>query len=125
MSSYVLDASAILALLNNELGAEKVEQVLLNEVCFMSVVNWSEVARKLVLRGHSIESVGDQLTALGLEFKDFNENSAIATATIEGMALSLGDRACLALAIELEAVALTADRIWQTIATGATVECIR
>lgn len=119
MSSYVLDASAILAFLNNEPGAERVEEVLLNESCFMSAVNWSEVARKLVQRGGSVDEVLDNFIALELEFKDFTLNCANATARLEGTALSLGDRACLALAVELGAmptgggyaIALTADRM--------------
>lgn len=125
MSSYVLDASAILALLNNEPGADVVQSALTNSNCFMSVVNWSEVARKLVARGLGVESVAQTLEGLGLEFKDFDYSQAVAAALLEAPALSLGDRACLALAQSLEVVALTADQIWQTFALGITIELIR
>lgn len=125
MSSYVLDASAILALLNDEPGADRVQSVLTNAVCFISAVNWSEVARKLVLRGQSAEAIAQRLIALGLEFKDFNYRQATATAQILALSLSLGDRACLALSLELGATALTADKVWKTFATGVSVELIR
>ncbi|WP_404790735.1 type II toxin-antitoxin system VapC family toxin [Altericista sp. CCNU0014] len=123
-SSYVLDASAILALLNNEPGADRVQAALTDAVCYMSVVNWSEVARKLVLRGRSTEAIARNLMALGLEFKDFSYHQATATAQILASPLSLGDRACLALSLDLGITALTADKIWQTLATGASVELI-
>ena len=124
-SSYVLDASAILALLNNEPGADRVQAALTDAVCVMSVVNWSEVARKLVLRHQSVESVADSLMALGLVFKDFNYRQATATARILALSLSLGDRVCLALSLELGATALTADKIWTSLATGVNIELIR
>ncbi|MBW4621592.1 MAG: PIN domain-containing protein [Cyanosarcina radialis HA8281-LM2] len=74
MSSYVLDASAILALLNNETGADRVQEVLSSATCLMSVVNWSEVARKLVERGLVVEPVAQSLLAVGVEFKNFDYN---------------------------------------------------
>lgn len=124
MSSYVLDASAILALLNNEPGADVVQSALTDATCFMSVVNWSEVARKLVARGLAVEPVAQTLEGLGLEFKDFNYSQAVAAARLEAPALSLGDRACLALAQSLGVVALTVDQIWQTFALGIPVQLI-
>jgi PIN domain nuclease of toxin-antitoxin system len=125
VSSYVLDASAILALLNNEPGADTVQSVMADATCFMSVVNWSEVARKLVLKRLAVDSVAQSLLALGLEFKDFDYSQAVATALITAHTLSLGDRACLALADALGATALTADRVWESLATGVSVELIR
>jgi PIN domain nuclease of toxin-antitoxin system len=122
---YVLDASAILALLNNESGADRVQSVLENATCFMSVVNWSEVARKLVTKGHAVEPVAESLQAVGLEFKSFDYCLAVATAQIEAPPLSLGDRACLSLAATLGAIALSADQIWLTFNTGVIVELIR
>ena len=124
-SDYVLDASAILALLNNEPGADRVQEVLMDKACTMSVVNWSEVVRKLVLRSQPVESVAQSLMGLGLAFQDFNYRQATATAQIMALSLSLGDRACLALSLELSATALTADKIWQTLALDVNVELIR
>ena len=125
MSSYVLDASAILALLNNEPGADVVQSALTDATCFMSVVNWSEVAKKLVIRGLEVEPVAQTLEGLGLEFQDFDYRQAVAAAQLEAPALSLGDRACLALAQSLGAVALTADQIWQTFALSLPIQLIR
>jgi PIN domain nuclease of toxin-antitoxin system len=122
---YVLDASAILALLNDETGADRVQSVLENSTCFMSVVNWSEVARKLVDKRLAVETVAESLQAVGLEFKSFDYGLAVATARIVAPSLSLGDRACLSLAATLGAIALSADRIWLTFDTGVTVELIR
>jgi ribonuclease VapC len=122
---YVLDASAVLALLNNEVGADRVQFVLENATCLMSVVNWSEVARKLVDRERPVEPVSESLQAVGLEFKDFDYSLAVATALIAAPPLSLGDRACLSLAAEVGAIALSADQIWLKFNTGITVELIR
>jgi PIN domain nuclease of toxin-antitoxin system len=122
---YVLDASAILALLNDETGADRVQSVLENATCFMSVVNWSEVARKLISKGRAVKPVAESLQAVGLDFKSFDYSLAVATAQIEAPSLSLGDRACLSLAATLGAIALSADRIWLTFHTGVTVELIR
>jgi ribonuclease VapC len=125
MSNYVLDASAVLALLNNETGAERVQAVLEDETCFISVVNWSEVARKLVNKGKDVEPIARSLQAVGLEFRSFDYGLAVATAQITAPPLSLGDRACLSLAATLDAIALSADQIWLTFNTGVTVELIR
>jgi ribonuclease VapC len=122
---YVLDASAILALLNDETGADRVQSALEHSTCFMSVVNWSEVARKLVDKRLAVEPVAESLLAVGLEFKSFDYDLAVATARIVAPSLSLGDRACLSLAATLGAIALSADRIWLTFDTGITVELIR
>ncbi|NJK56211.1 MAG: type II toxin-antitoxin system VapC family toxin [Pleurocapsa sp. SU_5_0] len=124
-NGYVVDASAILALLNDETGADRVQSVLENATCFMSVVNWSEVARKLISKGQVVEPVAESLQAVGLEFKSFDYSLAVATAQIEAPSLSLGDRACLSLAATLGAIALSADRIWLTFDIGVTVELIR
>lgn len=121
---YVLDASAVLALLNDETGADRVQSVLENATCFMSVVNWSEVARKLISKGRAVEPVAESLQAVGLKFKSFDYSLAVATAQIEAPSLSLGDRACLSLAATLGVIALSADRIWLTFDTGVTVELI-
>ncbi|MGL5796056.1 MAG: type II toxin-antitoxin system VapC family toxin [Waterburya sp.] len=122
---YVLDASAILALLNNETGADRVQSILENAPCVMSVVNWSEVARKLLGKDLAVKPIAESLQAVGLEFKSFDYGLAVATAQILAPPLSLGERACLSLAATLGAIALSADQIWLTFDTGVTVELIR
>ena len=100
MAKTVLDASALLAFIYREPGAERVTGVL-GEAA-ISTVNYSEVVTKLALRNRSPQRILDELTEFELEVVDFNRALAedaglLATAT-RGQGLSLGDRACLALA---------------------------
>ena len=127
MAKTVLDASALLAFINREPGAERVTAVL-GEAA-ISTVNFSEVVTKLALRNRSPQRVLDELTEFELEVVDFNRALAedaglLATAT-RGQGLSLGDRACLALARRENAVALTADNAWRQVQVGIEIQFIR
>ncbi len=109
----VLDASAVLAVLDGEDGADVVEPILQDAV--ISSVNFSEVAGKLVDQGIPHENVRSILDALQLNVRTFDAGQAYAAAELRGTAprqLSLGDRACLALAAALGGTAVTADRHW-------------
>lgn len=112
--SCVLDASALLALLQQELGAETVETLL--EEAVISSVNWSEVVQKSLDRGVELDNLREDLKALGLSIAPFDvEDAEIAAALRRGTAelgLSLADRACLALASRLSIPALTTDSAW-------------
>ena len=123
----VLDASALLALLHQEPGAEAVEQAL--STAIMSSVNWCEVAQKRVQRGLPVEPLRVDLVELGLEILPFTVEEAEAAAGMyqatRSSGLSLGDRACLALAQRLGAPAWTADRRWVDIHLGVEVRLIR
>jgi PIN domain nuclease of toxin-antitoxin system len=111
---YVLDASALLCLLNAEPGQEVVADALSESV--MSAVNLSEVVAKLCDHGLSDADIRDALDGLSLDVRPFTSDQAYASGALRRLTrelgLSLGDRACLALAAELGAVALTADRQW-------------
>ena len=127
MAKTVLDASALLAFINREPGAERVTAVL-GEAA-ISTVNFSEVVAKLALRNRSPQRILDELTEFELEVVDFNRGLAedaglLATAT-RGQGLSLGDRACLALARRENAVALTADNAWRQVQVGIEIQFIR
>jgi ribonuclease VapC len=127
MAKTVLDASALLAFINREPGAEMVTAVL-GEAA-ISTVNFSEVVTKLALRNRSPQRILDELTEFELEVVDFNRALAedaglLATAT-RGQGLSLGDRACLALARRKNAVALTADNAWRQVQVGIEIQFIR
>jgi ribonuclease VapC len=127
MAKTVLDASALLAFINREPGAERVTAVL-GEAA-ISTVNFSEVVTKLALRNRSPQRILDELTEFELEVVDFNRALAedaglLATAT-RGQGLSLGDRACLALARRENAVALTADNAWRQVQIGIEIQFIR
>jgi ribonuclease VapC len=125
--TVVLDASAVLALLHDEPGADRVDAVLGDAV--LSTVNWAEVAGLLDARGlpaaplrETIEALGIELRAFGAE--DADETGGLYTSTRDA-GLSLGDRACLALARSLGAPALTADRAWLDVDVGVEVRCLR
>jgi ribonuclease VapC len=111
-TGVVLDASAVLALLQEEQGADEVEGLL--DGASMSCVNLSEVIQKAEQHGVETEGFEYDLEALGIEFRDFDVSMARPTAELwsTGRGLSLGDRACLALANGTDATAITADGRW-------------
>ena len=115
--SVVLDASALLALLQGEPGSDVVTDLLPGSV--MSAVNLSEVIAKLTDHGLSLDEVHAVLDGLPIDVRSFDRDAAFATGELRGMTrgagLSLGDRACLALAMRLELKAITADRAWTSL----------
>jgi PIN domain nuclease of toxin-antitoxin system len=121
----VLDASAVLALLHEEPGADEVEAAL--DGALMSCVNLSEVIQKAEQHGADTEGLEYDLEALGVTFRPFDVPAArTATAAWKaGSGLSLGDRACLALAAEVDGVALTTEGRWAQVAEGVHVRVIR
>ena len=127
-SSYVLDASALLALLHRELGSEVVEASV--AVSVISSVNWAEVLQKIIARGDREPSeVVDELGFLGLAVIPFTADDAEGAAQLwfvgRQIGLSLGDRACLSLAQRLGLPALTGDRRWATLDLDIEVRLIR
>ena len=127
MSEVVLDASALLALLNAEPGAEKVAAVLSGAV--VSAVNLSEVAAKLAEAGMPEASIRKALDGLALEVVPFDREQAYATGQLRPLTrplgLSLGDRACLALAQQLGLPAVTTDADWANLELGIDVQLVR
>ena len=112
--SVVLDASALLAVIEDEPGAETVEDTLADSA--ISAVNFSEVVAKLVDRGFGNEAVVARMNAFSLAVHAFDAAQAWRAGLLRretrARGLSLGDRACLALAEALEAPAMTMDRSW-------------
>jgi len=125
----VLDASAVLALLFEEPGAEVVRAQLRTGV--IGAANLAEVLAKLSDHGLPAMETVRAVTILGLEVAPMTEAQARRSAELRPMTravgLSLGDRACLALAAELGAPVLTADRSWDAVAgtAGVSVQVIR
>jgi PIN domain nuclease of toxin-antitoxin system len=123
----VLDASALLALLNSEAGSRVVEESL--SVAAISAVNLSEVVSKLSERGMPITAVRAALEGLGLDVRPFDAAMAYSAGSLRpatrGLGLSLGDRACLALGHSLGAPVLTTDRSWKKLKIGVKVRSIR
>jgi ribonuclease VapC len=129
----VLDASALLAYLQGEPGADSVATSLTQGTA-MSAVNWAEVLSKLLERGKMPQAVTAQLRDLGLlgqaiQICPVDEALALIIAKLlpstRAMGLSLGDRACLALALTLNLPALTADKAWSNVDAGILVQLIR
>jgi ribonuclease VapC len=128
MNKIVLDASAILAMLNDEPGAEKITPELLSRAT-TSAVNLAEVQTILVREGGD----PDESWALAVDpipsVEPFTaEHARIAGTLIQkttSLGLSLGDRACLALAIALEAPVYTTDRLWKKLKLGIPIYFLR
>ncbi|MGZ4152310.1 MAG: type II toxin-antitoxin system VapC family toxin [Actinomycetota bacterium] len=123
----VLDASAVLALLEGEPGADEIEALLDGSV--ISAVNLSEVLQKTIEHDVDTDGLEYDLEALGVEIRAFGALQARAAAELweraPRAALSLGDRACLALASGLDLAAVTADRRWSSLPLGVRVRVVR
>lgn len=129
MSQYILDASALLAWLWQEPGGERVADLLADQSCAISSVNLSEVIVKAIDKGLPAEMVWKLLSGLDSEIAAFTQEDAQAAALLRPatrhLGLSLGDRACLALARSRQGIAVTADRPWTQADLGIDIECIR
>jgi len=127
MSDHVLDASALLAAMLDEAGAERVRGVL--PTARIGAVNLSEVVAKLQERGIPDDEIDQSLVDLDLDVVPFDRALAVAAGKLRvatrSAGLSLGDRACLALARASDAVALTTDRAWAKLKVGVTIEVAR
>lgn len=125
--AIVLDASAILALLKREQGADRVKAVL--DQAAICAVNVAEVQSKLVVGGLSRQAAEARIRFLGCIILPFDEEQAIEAGSLiaqtRSLGLSLGDRACLALAIDRKATVYTTDKAWKSLNLGIKIEVIR
>jgi PIN domain nuclease of toxin-antitoxin system len=125
---YLLDASALLALIHNEPGAEQVLAII--DDCEIHAVNLAEVMRKLVSVGKTVEEVIAYIEALNL---DVIENLSVPqvrklaelTPQAKRLGLSLGDCVCLTIAAWMGMTAVTTDRCWSEGAFNVLVLQIR
>jgi PIN domain nuclease of toxin-antitoxin system len=128
MSKAALDASAILAFLFNERGAEKLTPEILT-TALVSTVNLAEVQTKLVKMGRSAEDAWIDAHSLGTLVVPYtSQHARIAgdlIATTEKYGLSLGDRSCLALAIAQDAPVYTTEQVWRDLKVGVPIHVIR
>lgn len=119
MPQLTVDSSCIVAVIQAESGAEAIMARLQQGDCVMSTVNVAEVAAKLAERGATADEIDSGLSTFGLEFLPFDAAQAVATGmlrpTTRSLGLSLGDRACLSLAIALGTPVLTTDRAWASL----------
>ncbi len=127
MPEYVLDASALLALLNKEPGAENVRPLMQRAI--IGAVNFCETVQRLRRGGMSLEEVNAALTPLVSSPIPFDEQLAYVSASIHertrDYGLSFGDCACLALALSRNLPAVTAERDWGKADTGVRIIKIR
>jgi PIN domain nuclease of toxin-antitoxin system len=128
MSKCVLDASAILAVLQNEPGNEILTDELLAE-SIASTVNLAEVQTAMVRQGVAPDEAWKRAGIPVSRVVAFSEDQARVAGSLvaetRALGLSLGDRACLALALELNAPVYTADRSWKKLGLGVEVRVIR
>ena len=133
VNRIVLDSSAVLAMLLNEPGGEQVESLLdalgpgSGVQAAISSVNWCEILTRM--QREKVGLSADRLSAIlaGVDLYPFGKAEAEAAAdyALVSQALSLGDRACLALAKTLQATAWTTERLWSRIPLDVPIELIR
>ena len=128
MSKVVLDASAVIALLFREPGAEHLTSALMDDSA-ISAVNLAEVQARLVRAGVDPEEAWIDALAPVREIHPFVVGQAKIAGSLvaqtRSLGLSLGDRACLALAISLKAAVYTTDRVWRDVKVSVPIHVIR
>lgn len=125
--TVVLDASALLAYLRQEPGAELVDALLADSR--MASVNWAEVVQKSISAGVDVEGMQADLQALGMRVEPFlpvdGEQAALLWPLTRELCLSLADRACLSLGLRLGLTVVTCDRAWAQLPMELPVQLLR
>lgn len=127
MSTSVIDASAVLAMIFDEAGGDMVADVC--EGAILNAVNLDEVLHKVVRRGIDPILVETQLSRLGISVVAFDGRQARVSAALHsqltGTATSFADRACLSMGLMLNATVLTADAKWTGLGLDVDIRLIR
>lgn len=127
MSDAVIDSSVLLAILLDEPGADV--GAALSAGAAMSAVNLAEVAARMMDKGAPPASVENAVETLAIAIVSFEREDALSAAGLrtatQRLGLSLGDRACLALARRMGTIVYTADRRWAELAVGLQIRLIR
>jgi ribonuclease VapC len=127
-NKVVLDASAILAVIHGEPGSDKLYPELLANA-LVSSVNLAEVQSKLVAKGWDLEQAWEDCSSVVDQVLPFTMAHAKSAGSLilatRSLGLSLGDRACLALALEVKAPVYTADRSWKNLKLDLRINLIR
>ena len=121
MSKIVFDASALIALFAKESGYEFIKKHLKDGI--ISSINIAEVYKYCIETQNLTEGEAKTLIKLSdIKIIEFTNDQALITASIvrktKQYGLSLGDKSCIALAIEGEYSIITCDKIWQKIDVG-------
>jgi ribonuclease VapC len=128
MSRIVLDASALLAILNCEPGADVLTPDLLSTAT-SSTVSLAEVQSKLVDKGLDPREAWEATLSPIRDATAFDADQAKAAGDLviqtRVLGMSLGDRACLALGLALRAPVYTADKSWKSLKLGIPIHIIR
>ena len=128
MNEVVFDASAMLAVIQHERGAENLT-VEIRQNAIASTVNLAEVQSKLVKKGYDPEEAWEDTLSTVIAEEPFTRDQARIAgdliATTEKYGLSLGDRSCLALAIALKAPVYTTEQLWKILKVGIPIHVIR
>ena len=123
----VLDSSAVLAVFFNEPGGEVVAPILRGAL--LSTVNMAEVHTRMIDRGAQSQQAWSWIEGLQCDICFFTDEQARVAAELRPITrpfgLSLGDRACLALAIDRKATVYTTDRVWKSLPLDLRIEVIR
>lgn len=123
----VLDASAFMAMIQRERGAETVTACL--PWAIISAVNLAEAVTKLISTGMDEQIAWWHIAEIGCETAPFDEEQARMAGGLvkvtKPFGLSLGDRACLALAMQRKATVYTTDSVWKNLSLGIQIEVIR
>ncbi|MGB3917479.1 MAG: type II toxin-antitoxin system VapC family toxin [Thiothrix litoralis] len=123
----ILDASALLALLQGEPGADKVQAVL--HQATINTVNWSEVIQKLSVHDPDAADIRPEMELTGLKIMPFTVEQAEICASLwvksKPFGLSLADRACIAMGIDRKMPVMTTDKIWQEMELPINIHVIR
>ncbi|MBA3448548.1 MAG: type II toxin-antitoxin system VapC family toxin [Pseudaminobacter sp.] len=127
MTAYIVDSSVVLAVLLNENGADNSLRYFKDGQCCS--VNVTEIIARLIDKGRTPDEAVSDFGDMGLDVGGFSAETAVLAGQLRlatrHKGLSLGDRACLALAIRENAVAVTADRSWADLDIGCKIELIR
>lgn len=128
MAAVVLDASAVLALLRDEAGGDKVAPYVGSAA--ISAVNLQEVAKELLLSGLDEPIIREIIDELRLDVRAHDAEAAYAAAALHEQTREygrgLGDRSCMALAVSLGVPAITTDREWRKVKVkGLKLEVLR
>jgi len=128
VSRAVFDASAILALIQSERGADELTQQI-RASAVASSVNMAEVQGKLVLNGWDPDIAWEDALSCVADVEPQTASQARQAGTLarntKQYGLSVGDRSCLALAIELNAEIYTTDKLWKNLKLGVPIHVIR
>ncbi len=127
MSAIVFDSSVVIAILKQEQGFSTAEKSLSDAL--ISTVNLAEVATYLARNSVPSNTIQEVLASFPIQVVPFDESLAIRTGCLypscKHLGLSLGDRACLALAISRKLPVLTADQVWSKLDLGIPIQVLR